>query len=532
MRDTHVEVRIGDVLFPLKEFHDFCWIQAKGRVFKVFAQQDSGNISFGVETSDGGRKFIKYAGARTMAYEGIPDEAIARLRQAVSLYDTLQHHALIKLLNHYPVGNGYAAEFEWFEGENLHPHEAYPPPAKYIHPDSPHFRFKQLPVAQRLKALNDIFDFHVLVEQSGYVAVDFYDGSILYDFIQQQVRVCDIDMYQLKPFSNTMGRLWGSSRFMSPEEFELGAPIDSVTNVFNMAAIAFGLLGGERDRSLEKWDAGEDLYRIALRAVNPQRVERYTNVKEFVSYWSQACRRASDGEYRRRFSEARCKEIDYHTQFYGETELFQLGSWLSKPVKSVMDALELLESKELQVLDLGCGVGRNSIPIAQRIMDRGGRVVCVDLLPEAIDKLRVNADQYEVAHLIEGYTADVESYDVPRNTFDFIVACSVLEHMSSEEAFISKLEQLKEAVKDEGIICLLINTDVKEIDAITGEEEAGLIELNLPTERTLILLRHHFSTWDTLKESHVQQEIPEIKLGRKVIFRSEWVTYIARNVML
>ena len=31
-----------------------------------------------------------------------------------------------------------------------------------------------------------------------------------------------------------MGRLWGSSRFMSPEEFELNAIIDSRTNVFNM----------------------------------------------------------------------------------------------------------------------------------------------------------------------------------------------------------------------------------------------------------------------------------------------------------
>jgi serine/threonine protein kinase, bacterial len=42
-----------------------------------------------------------------------------------------------------------------------------------------------------------------------------------------------------------MGRLWGSSRFMSPEEFGLGAKIDERTNVFNMGAIAFGLLGGE-----------------------------------------------------------------------------------------------------------------------------------------------------------------------------------------------------------------------------------------------------------------------------------------------
>jgi serine/threonine protein kinase, bacterial len=37
-----------------------------------------------------------------------------------------------------------------------------------------------------------------------------------------------------KPFINTMGRFWGSSRFMSSEEFELGAKIDERTNEFNM----------------------------------------------------------------------------------------------------------------------------------------------------------------------------------------------------------------------------------------------------------------------------------------------------------
>lgn len=289
MSDSYVELQIGDVSFSLKEFHDFSWIENQGRIFQVFAQQDSGNISFGIETQDQGRKFIKYAGARTTEYSGDPDAAVNRLKQAVLLYDDLSHRSLIKLLNHYPVGNGYAAEYEWFDGENLHPHETYPPPAKYIHPKSPYFRFKQLTVAQRLQALNEIFDFHVQVEQCGYVAVDFYDGSILYDFNQHQVRVSDIDLYQRKPFHNTMGRLWGSSRFMSPEEFELGAPIDSITNVFNMGAIAFSLLGGERDRSLERWDAGNELHKIALKAVSPDRVNRFTCVAEFVARWTDAC---------------------------------------------------------------------------------------------------------------------------------------------------------------------------------------------------------------------------------------------------
>lgn len=289
MKKSNVTIEMGDVTFDLREVHDFDWVQDEGRIFQVFAQQDSGNISFGVESVDGVRKFIKYAGARTLEFKGEPEEAVSRLKQGIHLYEELSHPSLIKLLDHYPVGPGYAAVFEWFAGENLHPHETYPPPSKYTHPDSPYFRFRQLPVELRMESLNDIFDFHVNVELKNIVAVDFYDGSILYDFIHHTVRVCDIDMYQQKPFNNSMGRLWGSSRFMSPEEFERGAVIDSVTNVFNMVAIAFGLLGGELDRSVDRWDAHEALHNVALKAVSPNRDERYKSVAEFVSFWREAC---------------------------------------------------------------------------------------------------------------------------------------------------------------------------------------------------------------------------------------------------
>ncbi len=43
--------------------------------------------------------------------------------------------------------------------------------------------------------------------------------------IQMKRKFCDIDLYSKKPYVNKMGRLWGSSRFMSPEEFELNAMI-------------------------------------------------------------------------------------------------------------------------------------------------------------------------------------------------------------------------------------------------------------------------------------------------------------------
>ncbi len=283
--DNSQEMNLGSVSFRLKEKHDFVWLEELGEVFCVFDQQDSGNISFGIEKK-GLKKFVKYAGARTLEYTGKPEEAVARLKRSISLYETLKHPHLIDLLEHFEIGNGYALVFEWFEGECLHSHWNFPPPHKYEHPDSPYFRYRQLSVKLRLATLQAVFEFHVHVEKHHYVAVDFYDGSILYDFKRDITKICDIDLYKEKPFVNTMGRLWGSTRFMSPEEFELGAEIDERTNVFNMGAIAFGLLGGELDRSFSKWDAGRELYEVAVKAVEKERGKRFSSVAEFFSAWN------------------------------------------------------------------------------------------------------------------------------------------------------------------------------------------------------------------------------------------------------
>lgn len=285
-----VTTYIDGVSFQLKEKHDFDWLRSMGNVFCVFDQQDSGNISFGVER-DGEKIFVKYAGAKTIDYAGEPKEAIIRLKKAMPLYNELRHPILIEWIDHFEVGDGYVGVFKWVEGECLHSHWSFPPPAKYTHPDSPFYRFRQLSIEERLKAVDYIFSFHAHVESNNYVAIDFYDGSILYDFNMNTTKICDIDFYHQKPFTNSMGRLWGSSRFMSPEEFELGAQIDARTNVFNMGATAFVLLGGENDRSLSKWEAGKELYDIALQAVEENRDLRHSSVTEFYTAWRSARKR-------------------------------------------------------------------------------------------------------------------------------------------------------------------------------------------------------------------------------------------------
>ncbi|OWA34947.1 hypothetical protein B9G55_14495 [Saccharibacillus sp. O16] len=279
--DGQIEQRIDGVPFVLRRPHDLNWLAPFGRVFRVWDRQDSGNLGFGLEI-EGQKVFIKYAGAFTVDYDGHPVDAIRRLREAAAVYEVLQHPALVRVLDHFETADGYAVLYEWAEGKLLRPG------AEEGAADAVISRFRRLPVEERVEAMDTILEFHAYVEAMNYVAIDFYDGSLIYDFEKRRMTLCDIDFYRPKPYTNDMGRMWGSSRFMSPEEYEWGAPIDSRTNVYNLGAMAFHLLGGGQDHSRELWEAGNERYQIALRAVSPERADRWESVDALLEAWGTA----------------------------------------------------------------------------------------------------------------------------------------------------------------------------------------------------------------------------------------------------
>lgn len=261
--------------YKLKAPYDFGFIGDYGRVFRIFDDQDSGNICFGTQR-DGGRLFVKYAGAPTEAYPGTPADAVARLAATVPIYRDLRHPNLIELVEAGKLADGFGMVFKWADGDCMG--RMYP---------AAHRRFMQLPVAERMKVFDDILAFLDFVNAAGYVAVDFYDGSILYDFENQKTTFCDIDLFRKKPCENDMGRMWGSSRFMSPEEFCRGAALDEVTNVYTAGAFAFALFG-ECDRAYENWPLGEALYRVAKRATADERGARQQSIAELKRAWENA----------------------------------------------------------------------------------------------------------------------------------------------------------------------------------------------------------------------------------------------------
>lgn len=384
---------IDGLPYKMKAPFDFGFIHTYGKVFKIFDDQDSGNICFGVcdsrenavlqtqvgrevtlqlqsvgdgdvcypaESAGNGapRYFIKFAGAPTKEYDGTPEDAVERLKSTLPVYMDLKHPCLIELLDAQDIAGGFAMVFRWAEGDcmgRMYPME--------------HHRFMNLPVEDRLQVFRDVLSFLEYVHERGYVAIDFYDGSVMYDACSRKgaieplnrdglvnsfddrnaatvsessetagpdagqggdadserneatgscdrqdaaklsessggtvssdarqdttahirkgkTTICDIDFFGRKPYYNHMGRMWGSSSFMSPEEFTLGAELDEVTNVYTAGAFAFALFGGYR-RSLDNWTLGEACFEVAKKAVSDDRGSRQQSLRQLIREWEQ-----------------------------------------------------------------------------------------------------------------------------------------------------------------------------------------------------------------------------------------------------
>ena len=274
LKDFYIQF-IDGVPLKLKSPFDFSFLRKYGAVFKVLDDQDSGNICFGI--SDGEKRyFIKFAGAPAERACVSVEEAVANLKRTVPIYKDLAHPTLIRYIDSEEISGGFTVVFDWLDAEC--PHPMYPLSRK---------KFMTLPLEKRVKIFEDVLDFHAHVAANTYVAIDFYDGSILYDFNNDKTAICDIDFYAKAPYINQMGRLWGSSRFMSPEEFSLGAEIDEITNVYAMGATAFALFS-DSDHSPEKWLLDMKLYDVVMRAVNDERSQRQQSIRQLIEEWRAA----------------------------------------------------------------------------------------------------------------------------------------------------------------------------------------------------------------------------------------------------
>ena len=231
-----------------------------------------------------------------------------------------------------------------------------------------------------------------------------------------------------------------------------------------------------------------------------------------------------------RIKQIRESEKKSHIEMYSNEELYKAESWLKKPIKTIQEIIPLFqEYKKLNVLDLGCGVGRNSISIAREYKNIDCIIDCVDLLELAIEKLHLYAEEYDVSSNIHGIVKAIEDFPIQEKSYDFIIAVSALEHVDSKETFIGKLIEIREGLRENGIVCLVINSEVKETDRATGDELPAQFEVNLSAAELQNMLNKTFAGWAVLKTTVQEQQYDIPRENGMTDLRTSVVSFVARR---
>ena len=231
-----------------------------------------------------------------------------------------------------------------------------------------------------------------------------------------------------------------------------------------------------------------------------------------------------------RIARIRESEKKSHTEIYSNEKLYSSDSWLSKPIKTVREVSELFSGYDtIHVLDLGAGVGRNSIYLAEKFKSKDCLIDCVDLLDIAIEKLNQNAAEHNVKEYINGIVNSIEEYTIEPDSYDLIMAVSALEHVENKSSLISKLEEMKQGIRPGGVVLLVINSEVKEINADTSEELDPQFEVNLQKSEMQAILDETFEGWEVIKKTVVSQEYDIPRDGITSRLSTNVVTYVGRK---
>lgn len=237
-----------------------------------------------------------------------------------------------------------------------------------------------------------------------------------------------------------------------------------------------------------------------------------------------------NGKMDSRISRIRQNEKKSHTEVYTKEKLYDSDTWLRKPIKTVEELVPLFaDYEEVRILDLGAGIGRNSIFLAQELKENNCNIDCVDILEIAVEILVSNAEQYDVSGNICGIIKPIEEYKIQANSYDLIMAISALEHIDTEEHFFDKLREIELGIRKYGMICLVINAEVNEFNINNGAEIEPNFEVNLPTEVLMQNQGNIFKNWEILKKNVVQQnyEIPRENIRSSL--STNVVTFVARK---
>ena len=262
------------------------FVRRHGTVIAEFGpqSQDSGNVSWLVEEVGARRLFVKTAGPvgpspGTSGPHLDHDSRVDLLRNAIDLAASCRHPALPRLLNVIESPAGPTLVYEAAEGELIGATRRL-----RVDPTSAYQRFAHLPADRLLGVFDVLIDLHFALAAAGWVVRDLYDGCLIVDLATGRLTVVDLDNYRRGPTTNDLGRMLGSTRFMAPEEFERGAPIDERTTVFTLGRLVWHF-GTRLTERAEGFCGPPALADVVQQACQPSRAARPSSVASFGGMW-------------------------------------------------------------------------------------------------------------------------------------------------------------------------------------------------------------------------------------------------------
>lgn len=278
---TSYKYYVDGISFELAEEIDIQFIREYGKILHAFDQNDSGNISFIVESDK--KYFLKVAGLKTCNSDLDASVSIRNLRNAKDIYSDIDHINIVKPIKYEETDRYALLLFPYVEGECLFDHWNF----EYYKKNgiiSPLQNFLTLDCGIRLQFVNDLFDFYEVVNKSGYIATDFYEGSIIYNFKNNTFRICDLDFFTKNPSVNTTGFQWGPERFLAPEEKTIGQLLDTRTDIYHLGAFINIVF---TDFQTKKWQLSDSKYDVIKMAMSIETGKRFKSFVEFKKAWSE-----------------------------------------------------------------------------------------------------------------------------------------------------------------------------------------------------------------------------------------------------
>jgi tellurite methyltransferase len=229
------------------------------------------------------------------------------------------------------------------------------------------------------------------------------------------------------------------------------------------------------------------------------------------------------------FAGGRAETLRYHEDLYASTPLGAANSWLLEPDQLVLKAIELSRgANPILAFDLGAGVGRHTIPMAQGLA-AGSKVIAVDVIPSAIAHLKTNCAAAGVSDMVTPVVGDLEKFTFDTNMVaGLIVGFSAVEHVSSITAMRALLCRCAAATAPGGLVALGIFADRIE-ELVDGTIRPALVEFDLDSTTVHTMLDEVFSSW-IIEYTHTGAEhVHEERDGIPYKLESTLIQFIGRK---